>query len=177
MVAGAVVAAGVSGCQSNPAPKALPSKAPASTAAASPVAAAPTMPAAAKGTGPKAAKAFVRHYVDTVNYASATGNVAALRSLSANSCKSCDSVANRIASVYSAGGSIESAGWKVAALSAVPGQGEAVAVDAALKLSPQTVLKKAHGQAHHFRGGELPVTFQVRRGTDGWVVLEWERAA
>jgi hypothetical protein len=66
------------------------------SASPSPAATPPTLPAAAEGTSPRAAKAFVRHWVATMNYATATGDTAPLLELSSESCASCESAARRI---------------------------------------------------------------------------------
>ncbi len=43
----------------------------------------PTLPAAARGSSVRSAKAFVRHYIDLLNYAMVTGDTRAFRAVSA----------------------------------------------------------------------------------------------
>ena len=58
----------LAGCGSDN-PKPAPPETSSASPSASPSVVAPTMPAEAKGTGPEAAKAFVRHYIASLNYA------------------------------------------------------------------------------------------------------------
>ncbi|MGN6130270.1 MAG: DUF6318 family protein, partial [Nocardioidaceae bacterium] len=170
-MAGALVAAGVSGCQSNPAPKALPSKAPASTAAASPVAAAPTMPAAARGTGPKAAKAFARHFFATINYAARTGEVEELRQLATDKCDSCRAIERNISKAYAAGGHIRSKGWKVTSLSLVPAQPEKQPIlNVGLIQSPELVVPRRGAEPIRYPGGRKPMTMSLLYDAGEWQV-------
>jgi hypothetical protein len=182
-VAAAVVGMTLAGCGGETAPAPPPMESP-SASSASPAApsesaaAAPTMPPAAKGTSTAAAKAFVRHYVSPINHAVATGETRALRAASSRDCKSCRNVIARVEDVYSAGGHIESRGWKVIAIRAVPGQpAKAPMFDVGLRLSKQSVVEKTGQQPKPFDGGRLPATFSLRLVGDTWSVLEWERAA
>ena len=66
----------VSACTSDAAPEPAPppSESVSPSPSASPSATAPTLPAEATGTSAQAAKAFARHYIDAVNYATANGS-------------------------------------------------------------------------------------------------------
>ena len=66
----------------------------------------PVMPEAAKAHTKAGAKAFVRYFWQVVNYAQATGDTAAIRTLSARKCAECDAGMYAIDEVYGAGGSI-----------------------------------------------------------------------
>lgn len=168
-------------CQSSAEPEPLPSvsKSPSPSGSASPSKPAPpTLPAEAKGSSAKSAKAFVRHYVDAINYASSTGDTGYAENLGSRQCQSCRSVLARIGQVYDAGGKIASHGWKVTILTVLPSQPRSrPIIDAGISLSPQTVVKRKGAKPVHFGGGRLPATFHLaqRRGT--WLVMEWERAA
>lgn len=116
-----VVALFLAGCQGNPEPPPLdgtptsgsPSPTPPPTVAA------PSLPPEAEGTSTAAAKAFVRHYVDLVNYAMATGDTGPISELSLKSCNTCTAIINRIDEVYSSDGRLEGMGWKVRTVSPV----------------------------------------------------------
>jgi hypothetical protein len=136
----------------------------------------PSMPAEANGNTGRAAKSFVRHYIETLNYATATGDTIPLAALDDGSCRSCSAVIGRVRNVYEAGGSIESRGWIVKSL-AVVGQPKRPLVDAGLLLSPQRVTKKQGDRPVRYKGGRLPVTFHLIRLGHGWRVDEWARAA
>jgi hypothetical protein len=79
------------------------------------------MPAAAKGKGRPAAKAFVRYYIDLINYAGRTGEVDELASLSADACESCSQLTSLFEKTYSRGGFFDTKGWQPAALFVIPG--------------------------------------------------------
>ncbi|MBA2465210.1 MAG: hypothetical protein H0V42_09590, partial [Nocardioidaceae bacterium] len=105
-----------------PSTSATPRPSPSDTASPSPSATPPSLPPEAEGTSPAAAKAFARHYFMAINYAAATGDTVGLRALGTENCVSCDAIASNIEKVYEAGGHIESKGWKLTIVSAVPGQ-------------------------------------------------------
>ena len=74
LCAAALAGSLVSGCTSSAEPSPLPPTPSSSSAAPSPSPTPPSLPPEAEGTSPKAAKAFVRHWVDTINYAMSTGD-------------------------------------------------------------------------------------------------------
>jgi hypothetical protein len=79
------------------------------TTAAGPVE--PTLPPEAEGSSPQAAKAFVRYYVDILNYAFVTGDVQRLRFESSKDCAGCEEYAVFIRDMYEAGGFYDGEGW------------------------------------------------------------------
>lgn len=175
-----LVGVGTAGC-TEPAAKPKPLPSPSSSSVADgptspPSPTPPSMPAKANGNTRKAAKAFVMHYIETLNYATATGDTSALAALDDGSCRSCSAVIGRVRKVYKAGGSIDSRGWVVKSL-AVVGQPNRPLVDAGLLLSPQLVTKEQGDRPERFKGGRLPVTFHLIRVGHGWRVDEWARAA
>lgn len=170
----------LAGCQSNPEPPPLESASgsPSPSATESPTPAAPTLPAEAKGTSEAAAKAFVRHWIEVLNYAMATGDTAPLSALSDPDCSSCAAVVERIESVYESDGSIVSNGWHVRSIQAVPMQPRArPKFDLGLSMSRQRVKEDGSAKPRFFKGGRLPATFSLGRHDKSWLVLNWERAA
>lgn len=121
MTAMMVVALLLAACQGNPEPPPLDGTptSPSPSRTTSPTVAAPSLPPEAEGTSPTAAKAFVRHYVDLVNYAMATGDTGPISNLSLSSCNTCMAIISRIDDVYSSGGRLAGAGWKVRTVSPV----------------------------------------------------------
>jgi hypothetical protein len=165
----------VTGCQSNPAPPPMASTSTAPSLSPTPTPAAPTMPPEAKGTSKAAAKAFVRHWIDVLNYAGATGDVAELEQLSLSSCESCSGIVKRIVDTYSDGGRIDGAGWSVLVIEAVPGQARRRPVlQVGVRLSPQTVWAGEGQERHHYRGGKQPMLFRLARKS-GWRVRQLEK--
>jgi len=76
---------------------------------------APTLPAAAEGDSVRAAEAFVRHYIELLNYAMTTGDTKAFRAASRD-CEGCDRYAELFEEQYDRGGSNKSRGWSVSRL-------------------------------------------------------------
>jgi hypothetical protein len=168
----------LSGCQANPAPPPMESTSISPTPSPSPTAAAPTLPAEARGTSQAAAKAFVRHYIALMNHAVATGESTALSDANDPECSSCAAVIERVDSVYRAGGSIRSDGWRVTSIRPVPGVPRTrPQFDVGLTMSPQRVVEHQGAEATTYEGGKLPATFTLVRQGNDWVVLAWERAA
>jgi hypothetical protein len=180
-LAGLACAAALAGCDSNPSPAPLPSESPPSaspSATSTPSPTPPAMPDAAKGTGERSAKAFVRYYIDALNFATSTGDTALLKAYSDRSCDSCNSVMERIRSVYDAGGQITSRGWTIGSMHLVPLQpARRPVVEVGVNLSPQVVVQRAGADAERFDGGKLPSTFHLSLKAKGWVVTDWDRSA
>src|SRR5689334_5309504 len=108
----------VAGCGGSPEPKSLPKKSPSPSASRSVTP--PVMPDAAKETTKAGATAFVRHYVDVLNYATFTGDTEPAHSLDGGKCKSCERMLASIESIYSAGGHVEGGAWTPTPVSDVP---------------------------------------------------------
>jgi hypothetical protein len=108
-------------CNANPSPAPLPSKSPSPTVSPrpSPTTAPPTMPAAAKGSSEAAAEAFVRYWIETLNYAGPSGDTQRLSELSHKSCSACGAVVDFIDQVHVNGGYIKGNGWSVRAIDVV----------------------------------------------------------
>lgn len=87
----ALLALGATGCaEADPAPRTLPALA-TPTASATPNV--PPVPVEAEAVTPQGAAAFARHWFDALNSAIATGDAAALRSLSVKECTACEGFA------------------------------------------------------------------------------------
>jgi hypothetical protein len=174
----AVLLLGISGllqaCQSNPEPPPLETAAssPPAPPTSSPTEAAPTLPAAAKGRSEAAAKAFVRHYFTTLNYAMNTGTIQPLEALSDKRCESCSAIARNIESTYAAGGHIESRGWLLNSISPVPRQPVRRPIfDLGVRMTTETVTRKAGEKARKFEGGKQPMTIHLLDSGGSWRVL------
>lgn len=131
----------------------------------------PSLPARAEQDSPAGAQAFVRHWVDALNHAGATGTTDYLRSLSADSCTTCDRLATGIEDLYGKGGRLQSDGWQVLGTRVVPGTPDD---EAALRLRvrrpPEAVYASEGAQAEVFRGSTG--RYGVRLAWDGgWQVV------
>ncbi|RLV56900.1 hypothetical protein D9V41_03785 [Aeromicrobium phragmitis] len=98
----------LAGCSGAP-----PDEQPTPTATASPTHAPPTMPELALDDSPAGAEAFVRHYIDVLNYAALTGDTSTLEELSSPECDGCRSYVDSIVETYRSGGYIRDESWRV----------------------------------------------------------------
>jgi Family of unknown function (DUF6318) len=180
VLAGLLLSGGLVGCDSNPSPAPLPSASstPTTSQSASPSATPPTLPAAAKGTSAKAAKAFVRYYIDAVNFALRSGDTTALTMASGRSCSSCASVAESIAEVYRSGGKFVGRGWRVTRIKPVAGQPPSKPImQTGIFVYPQNKVASADARPQHRNGGKNLMIFSLRRRADSWIVSRWDQAA
>ena len=99
-----------------------PSASPTPTPRETPTETPPPMPAAAKGDGRAAAKAFVRYYIDLINYAGRTGDVRRLKARSGTDCLSCMELVRLFSMTYSQGGYFHTRGWTPGVLFVSPGR-------------------------------------------------------
>lgn len=81
-----------------------------------PSASPPTLPASARYEDPAGAANFVRHWIETSNYAALTGDTSELTELSDTNCTGCDKYIELYESIYASGGYIEGATRKIGAV-------------------------------------------------------------
>ena len=161
----------------NPEPAPLPrTSSPSPTA--SPSATPPVMPAAARGNSRHSAQAFVRHYVDVLNYATFTGDTAAARTLDDASCKSCQRMLGAIDSIYRGQGAVVGGAWAPTPIgdARFPDR-QGWTIDARIRYGPQTVTERSGAAPKRYTGGSRIVSFILRATTNGgWSVSEWTRS-
>jgi hypothetical protein len=163
-------------CQANPAPPPLVSTSTSPTPSPSPATAAPTLPAEAQGTSKAAAKAFVRHWIDVLNYAAKSGDTRTLCDLSDSRCIACAGAIDSIEEVYSAGGSMGGTGWSVLELKYQPLQPRHAPVLAVgLNIAPQRVIPSPGAEPTRYKGGARTMSFFLERQQGAWVVVQLER--
>jgi hypothetical protein len=129
------------------------------------------MPAEAEGTSRASAKAFVRHWIDTLNYAGPAGETEELRALSAPECSACTGIADFVDQVAAAGGDIKGLGWeveKVQIVSARP-KGDFV-IDVVTLVHPQTIRPSPSASTEKFKGGKRLKTFTLSSQSGTWRV-------
>lgn len=129
------------------------------------------MPAAAQGTSPAAAKAFVRHYFDTINYAAATGDTGALRSLGTEECVSCEAIATNIERIYRSGGRMDSHGWTVRLVRSIKTTADRAVLSVGVFLEREVVVDAEGGVDVH-DGKRQPMTIHLRGEPDAYVVTK-----
>ncbi|MGH3358715.1 MAG: DUF6318 family protein [Nocardioidaceae bacterium] len=131
--------------------------------------AAPTLPDGAQEDTLEGAKAFIRHYVDLLNYAANTGNVTSLRA-AARGCDGCRKYEELYESTYQNGGYMREPGWHASDMfAAVQGDGSTgvlVTIQAPrmrYRLNRNTEEKIGRRDVYKLR-------FEVARRSDEWVV-------
>ncbi|MEO5710277.1 MAG: DUF6318 family protein, partial [Nocardioidaceae bacterium] len=148
-----------------------PSAAPSATPTA------PELPAAAKGTSAASAKAFVRHWIEVLNYSGPAGDSNPLREISASDCVDCDAISDYIDKVYRSGGSIDGSGWAVRQVRVVDRPGaRSLLLDVLVNVGQQEVVTAKGKPATRFKGGRRLKTFLVEQQSDGWRVARLDQS-
>jgi hypothetical protein len=175
LAAFAAGALALAGCQANPAPPPLASASTSPKPSPSPATAAPTLPAEAQGTSKAAAKAFVRHWIDVLNYAMSTGDTAGLVELADRSCSTCEAIADRIEDVYAGGGHLEGTGWRIRTLSYLEGENsKSPLVSAGIEIAPQAAYASAEATPSQSPRSRGHLDFSLDWRPTGWKVLRLE---
>ncbi len=159
------------GCGSDSPSSSSPSSSPSASTSSSATLAGPPIPASAKGESRQAAEAFVGYWVETLNYATKSGDTEGLETLAAEDCASCADFAGTLDRIYGAGGHVETKGWKLESAVPVADQPEAEpSFQLALKLDAQKVYKSKDAKAQEYPGGSQPARIFLIREDDHWLV-------
>lgn len=138
------------------------------------------MPDAAKENTKAGAVAFVRHYVDLINYAQATGDVEPLAAAEDTGCASCAKGRETLSEIYRAGGSIEGGRLSFRPTSSSPnGRYKGWLITGVLRFAPETVTRRRGEGPEQLGGGSTPVNAFVTMSNDAhdWRVMEWTRGS
>jgi hypothetical protein len=163
------------GCQSNPEPPPIEAASSSPSPSPSPTEAPPTLPAEANGTSEAAAKAFVRHYINVLNYAGPAGDADAVRDLSDESCAACSAIADFIQEVEEDGGAIEGDGWRVQGLRVVSATRAETVVDVETLVAEQRVRTSRDAKERTFTGGNRLKTFWLAFDGSTWTVTRLDQ--
>lgn len=132
----------------------------------------PTVPADASGPSASAGSAFIRHYFDSLGYATATGDTAALRKLGAQTCESCDGVATQIEKIYSSGGRVTGRGYSADQTQFEKAKNR-YRVD--FKIYPQKTVATAGAKPVSQPAVSIGALFYLRHNAGGWQITNWTR--
>ena len=135
----------------------------------------PALPDAAKANTKAGAIAFATYYVDLVNSAQATGGVAGLISVEAESCASCSDVRTSITRIYQAGGSITGSAWHPHFNTALRNGDGSWLVNGLVEFDPGQIKRSAGGPTEPNKGGSAVTHLTVRMTGSGWEVTAWSR--
>lgn len=163
------------GCgKESPEPKPLETASTSTTPSPS-VSPAPSMPAEAEKKGAKGAEAFVRHYVELINHAQATGDTSSLEQVGASGCGSCVNGVSSVRKVYDEGGHIEGGAWRITSVGAVLPRPDIDGwiVDLQVAFEPQQI--HTSDKTQRLKGGTSPFSFEVSRRSTSWIMADWSR--
>ena len=131
----------------------------------------PTMPAQAQGGDRNGAKAFVSFWVETLNFATDSGDTEGLKALSTKECEACTGFAQTLDEIYGKGGRVDSGGWTVSAAVPIADQPEnETAFQLRLELKPQKVYESKDAKPKKYPGGEQGARIILIREDDHWLV-------
>ena len=162
----------VGACSSEPEPSSAPSESSDPVASEGSPAVAeeqPRLPHAARGTGESAARAFVRFWLDTLNYAIESGDSSALQSISSQKCQECGRIAKTIDDIYDRGGQLSGGTWRMRSLRPLPldrGADWAGYVTAAV--SEQKVTEADDGDGRAYEPGLGYMYTYAAKDRDSW---------
>ena len=88
----------------------------------------PAMPALAKDDSRAGAKAFVRYYVDIINYGYLSGDATALLKLGAKTCAVCSALARNVDQISNRGGEQVGGQWSVKTLNPIASGSESLEI-------------------------------------------------
>jgi hypothetical protein len=133
------------------------------------------MPDTARANTKAGAIAFVRHYIDLINYAQATGDVDPLREAETSECDSCAKVRQSIEQIYRTGGTITGGAWHPAINSALHNSDGSWLVTGYITFDPQKVTRSSGGPTEANEGGAATTHLTVKHIATHWKVTMWSR--
>jgi len=134
-----------------------------------PVSSAPTSDASTDPPQQESAEHFIRRWADADIRMQNTGSTDNFRSISVG-CQDCASLADRVESIYKAGGFIRTKGWSIKRVEVVSRTGKSRLVDLHVVSKPTHYKESSGGPMKSFPGG--PATYQLRiiQTGQGWTV-------
>jgi hypothetical protein len=134
----------------------------------------PALPDAATQNTDAGAEAFVRHWIELVNYAQVTGDTATLKSVNDSRCAGCTGLVGAIEEPYAQGGHIEGGAFRIGRLRALPlDHGADWAGFAKGSVDPQTVVS-GNGETQTSTGSKIYFYAYVAWADSQWS-MRWMR--
>lgn len=164
----------LSGCGTTDDPKPSPTSSPTPTRTTPPV---PVLPEAAKANTKAGAEAFVRHYVDLLNLAQATGNTAPVAASSLTTCETCQAVIDKLRQLRQEGATVVGGTWTIESLAVgrinAPSQaGLVYGVALGIRSTKQTITKPA-GAPDIYPAGPANHHLTLVWRAQAWKVAAW----
>lgn len=135
---------------------------------------APAMPEIAQDESAAGAEAFVRHYIDVLNYAAVTGETEELKQLAHDDCEGCRAYEKTFDEIYAADGFIRGAEWEI---TAVEQEQLETHVDVFVNIDIAEGTFKTTGDDSEERSGTDAdlLRFSVQRADDSWNIIKFVR--
>lgn len=137
----------------------------------------PELPAAARRNTKAGAIAFTHHFLEIVNFSTASGNTETLNQLSLRSCVSCRNIAEAVVDVYSRGGDVQGGDLAATHFSVLPSRRRDMWTVGLEVNARRQLIKSSHGSRPRMvRGGKYSLTVEIRRLEGSWQIARMERA-
>src|SRR4051794_18430239 len=119
---------------------------------------------------------FIRRWAEEDVRMQQSGKSSDFRAL-AHGCSGCNALADRVDSIYAAGGFIRTKGWEIKSVQVVSRDSDRCQVDLRVSAYPTTYRERADGPEKTLLGG--PATYQLglTKAKDAWVVTSLARLA
>ncbi|MDQ3166144.1 MAG: DUF6318 family protein [Actinomycetota bacterium] len=134
----------------------------------------PVLPAGAEADSRAGAEAFVRYYIELLNYAGATGDTSSFLA-AADACESCINLADNFQRTYARGGYYRTKGWRVQALFATAA-GRGYTAVAQVAEAPIRWREAADAPLKHLPAGKVSLRLRLIRPHSAWLVREFTRS-
>jgi hypothetical protein len=173
VVAAAVLPLLATGCSDDPQPKFEPSPSDSPSESSSD----PAEPEAWEVKSEKGAGAFIEHWLETVTSASNTGATDDLERLGTRACETCSAISSYIDEVYSEGGDIKVAPWRLLDIGRLAGDiplGEPV-ISTRVRKPVEVVHRKSPDKEVRVPAETYNLTFSLTWTGQGWLVSDADR--
>ncbi|GAA1732820.1 DUF6318 family protein [Aeromicrobium alkaliterrae] len=157
----------LTGCQNEPEPK----EPPPSASTPETDLQTPELPEAATAETPEGAEAFIRYYVEVLNYTSLTGDTETLQRASDDQCTGCAKYIDLYSSWYASGGSLAGGAWVPLKVDVVPVDAQLVVV-VDLKIESGTLKPDSESAEEAFGESEDQLTFVPTNINGTWKVSQ-----
>lgn len=132
----------------------------------------PSMPPAARAPGRAGAEAFVRYYIDLVNYSGLTGDIGEME-LAASGCVSCKSLAEAFETTYERGGAYRTEGWRIQSQFTLRQPDGEWASLLKVNQAPMVWVKAAAAEPQRFEAKQLNLRVALKRQEDEWKIADF----
>jgi hypothetical protein len=136
-----------------------------------PISSAPT--SSATGTPPReSAEHFIRRWAAENTRMQNSGDSSAFRGMSSG-CNGCDAVADRVDSIYGAGGEVHTDGWTRIRITESARVGRSHTIELLVESSPTTYTLAKGAAPKHLDGGREHFQVQVQPKAKSWTVTQF----